>query len=240
MNKQVLNRSEADGQTGMTPCLPPDSVPSSTSLEQLLRSQPQIWRGLRNQNQSMPTIASGFAELDALLPGGGWPSGAVMEMRLPRLGIGELRLLLPALSSLSLRGRWIIWLAPPHQPYAPALLQAGIDLQRVLVVDVEHPNDIPWALEKLLRSGRCGIALAWPARLSNHQCRRLQLAAEQGGALAVLFLINPQNNAVNSASSSSAGYAALCIEAKPASNGLALNIIKARGNLRRESLILPL
>jgi len=202
----------------------------NAALQQLLSEEPGIWRGLRSENSAWPVIASGFPELDALLPGGGWPLGALMEILTPCLGVGELRLLLPAMAALSHAGRWIAWVAPPHQAYAPALVQAGIRLSQVLIVESRETSDIPWSLEKLLRSGRCGMALAWPCRLSAHQTRRLQLAAEQGGALAALFPGQTGNNS----------HAALRIEVSPLPEGLALNIVKARGSLRHESLILPI
>ncbi|QSA98321.1 translesion DNA synthesis-associated protein ImuA [Methylococcus sp. EFPC2] len=157
------------------------------TLEQLIRSHPGIWRGRRAEGKSRPAVATGFPELDTALPDGGWPLGALMEIRMPCLGIGELRLLLPAMASISRAGRWIAWVTPPHRPYAPALLQAGVQLHRLLVVDAGQAADIPWSLEKMLRSGHCGMALAWPQSLADHQARRLQLAAEEGGALAVLF-----------------------------------------------------
>jgi hypothetical protein len=200
----------------------------NAALQQLLSEEPGIWRGLRSESSVWPVIASGFPELDALLPGGGWPLGALLEIMTPCLGVGELRLLLPAMAGLSLSGRWIAWIAPPHQPYAPALVQAGIRLSQVLIVESRETSDIPWSLEKLLRSERCGMALAWPGRLNAHQTRRLQLAAEQGNALAVLF----------PGQTGSSSHAALRIEIRPTLEGLALNIVKARGSLRRESLIL--
>ncbi len=199
------------------------------ALQKLLSEDPGIWRGLRSESFAWPVVATGFPELDTLLPGGGWPLGALLEILTPCLGVGELRLLLPAMAALSKAGRWIAWVAPPHQPYAPALVQAGICLSQMLIVGSGEAGDIPWSLEKLLRSGSCGMALAWPRRLNAHQTRRLQLAAEQGNALGVLF---PGQTGCN-------GHAALRIEARPTQEGLALNIVKARGSLRRESLILP-
>lgn len=198
------------------------------ALEQVLRTHPGVWRGRRSQGKCWPAIATGFPELDAVLPGGGWPMGGLLEIRVPCLGIGELHLLLPAMAELGREGRWVAWIAPPHSPYAPGLIQAGIDLAHLLVVEVQEAGDIPWSLEKLLRSGRCGMALAWPRRLADHQTRRLQLAAEEGGALAVLFTLE----------SGGAGHAALRIEVRPVRGGLAVEIVKARGSLRRESLIL--
>lgn len=203
---------------------------SAESLRKLLQEQTGIWRGLRSENPLRATVATGFAELDALLPGGGWPQGAVMEMLAPCSGIGELRLLLPAMAKLSQAGRHIAWLAPPHQPYAPALVQGGIVLSQILVIACRREDDIPWALEKLLRNRYCGMALAWPKRLDGHQARRLQLAAEQGRSLAVLF---PRQSGAGS-------HAAVRIELHPTEQGLSLTILKARGSLSRSSLLLRL
>ena len=163
----------------------------SESLNHLLRNQSGIWRGLRAENPNWSILETGFSELDAILPGGGWPLGSLVEISTPSLGIGELRLLLPAMAKLSQAGRYIVWIAPPHRPYGPGLAQACIALPQILVVACKQESDIPWALEKLLRNRRCGIALAWPQRLSDHQSRRLQLAAEQGKSLAVLFPQQP-------------------------------------------------
>lgn len=204
---------------------------NTAALDQLLLAQVGVWRGLRSKHQAWPVVATGFPELDALLPGGGWPLGGVLEILSPCLGVGELNLLLPAMVAVTQAQRWIAWIAPPQQAYAPALAQAGIDLAYVLVVDCGQEADIPWSLEKLLRSGRCGMTLAWPRRLSDHQIRRLQLAAEAGSALAVLF---PQQHNIG------AGYTALRLEVRPAETGLALHIMKARGSLQCASLTLPL
>ena len=90
------------------------------SLAAGLERHPGIWRG----NQLMrgcPGIASGFAPLDAELPGGGWPCGALTELLPQHEGIGELRILGPALAQLAAQGKFIAWIAPPYLPYAPAL-----------------------------------------------------------------------------------------------------------------------
>jgi cell division inhibitor SulA len=80
--------------------------------------------------------------------------------------------------------RWCTWVAPPHEPYAPGLEARGVTLDRMLVVKTHLPL---WAHEQALRSGACAMALAWLPRVSPRAIRRLQLAAEQGRALGVLF-----------------------------------------------------
>lgn len=196
------------------------------ALEDLLRSRAGIWRGLHSDHAAWPVVGSGFPELDAVLPGGGWPLGTLAEIAIPAVGCGELRLLLPAMADLSRAGRHIVWIAPPYQPYAPGLLQAGLALPQLLAVNVDTADDLPWSAEKLLRSGGCGMVLLWPHRLDNRQIRRLQLAAETGSALAILFVLPGQ----------SYPGAALRIGVCPSATGLTLNIIKARGSLRRSAL----
>ena len=79
-------------------------------------------------------VPSGYAALDAALPGRGWPQGALTELLLEREGIGEIRLTLPALARVQAAGRDVVWIAPPHRPYAPALAAAGLDLARLVIV----------------------------------------------------------------------------------------------------------
>src|SRR3954464_9903821 len=100
------------------------------ALSEILQQHP-VWRGSGSVSVGGSTtacIATGFPALDAELPGGGWPTGALTELSGLQEGIGELQILLPTLARLSSAGKRIIWLAPPHLPYAPALAAAGIDL----------------------------------------------------------------------------------------------------------------
>src|SRR5262245_20956938 len=170
-------------------------------LQELL-AHPSVWRG--RSRAAVETLPTGFATLDAGLPGGGWPRHGLVEILTPRPGVGELYLLLPVLAALSRAtpARWCTWVSPPHQPFAPALEAHGAALDRMLLVNtlLAAPRqselnrrrcggvhmDI-WAMEQALRSGACGIALAWLPRASPRAIRRLQLAAEQGRALGVLY-----------------------------------------------------
>lgn len=135
-------------------------------------------------------IASGFPELDDLLPGGGWPDAAVTEIFTAHYGIGELSLLMPALAGLSRKQdeqKWILWIAPPFIPYAPALARSGLDLQRVLMVHPSGERDGLWAVEQALRSGAGAAVLAWIRFADDVALRRLQLAAEERHCWAVFF-----------------------------------------------------
>ncbi|MHB8624396.1 MAG: translesion DNA synthesis-associated protein ImuA [Sulfuricaulis sp.] len=188
------------------------------SLEDLLQ-RADLWRG-----GTAPPVAglpSGFAPLDAQLPGAGWPTGALVEILIERHGIGELQLLMPALARLTSADRWVAFIAPPYIPYAPALARAGMNLAHVLVVHPRESNGVLWAAEQALRAGTCGAVLAWPVTADMKRLRRLQLAAETGQALGVLF--RPASAAAEHSP------AALRLKLEPAAGSLAVHILKRRG-----------
>jgi hypothetical protein len=132
-------------------------------LEQLL-SHPALWRATGPYSGGA-TLPTGFRRLDERLPGGGWPLATLVELLVAAPGTGELRLLMPALracmSSRGMPARWIAWLGPPHVPYAPALVNAGLDPAHMLVVRPRAGEDVPWAMEQALRSGACAVVLGW-------------------------------------------------------------------------------
>ena len=202
----------------------------SPSLDKLLEN-PRLWRG-HSQAHALPGLASGYERLDRHLPGGGWPQQALTEILIEHYGIGELRLLMPALARLSTEDLatdavnaaepgWIAWVAPPFQPYPPALQQAGINLSRMLIVRPKNDGEILWSAEQALSSGTCAAVLLWPERLDDQASRRLQLAAEKGQSWAIAF--RPL------AARSEPSAAALRIELQLAGQGTRLSILKSRG-----------
>jgi cell division inhibitor SulA/protein ImuA len=141
-----------------------------------------------------PVWSTGNSSLDARLPGGGWPAASLIEVLLDATGLGEVQLFLPALVACQSRdhagndeGPWLVWIAPPHEPYAPALAQQGIELGRLLVVRPVSAAEALWAAEQALGSGVCAAVLLWLKGTDDRWLRRLKLAAEAGGALGVLF-----------------------------------------------------
>lgn len=202
-----------------------------SSLAVELERHPGIWRGSELARTGCPGIATGFAALDAELPGGGWPRAALTEILPQHEGIGELRILGPALAQLAAQGKFIAWIAPPHLPYAPALAAAGIGLERVLIVKTSRDSDSLWAAEQVLGSAACGGVLAWPREICFAQLRRLQLAAEGGRCLAVLF--RPTQAAREPSP------AVLRIGLATSAGGLALSILKRRGAPLSRPILLP-
>ena len=161
------------------------------TLEELLQ-RACVWRAGAGMPPVRAGLASGFSPLDNILPGGGWPRSGLTEILSATTGIGALRLVLPALAKLSREGRWIIWVAPPYVPYSPALHSYGLDLTRVLVVDLPEDEasartQTLWAYEQALRFDDCGAALLWQDRISNLRLHRLQSAAQTSSTWGLVF-----------------------------------------------------
>lgn len=193
-----------------------------------LLEHPAIWRG--RSAASRAGLPSGFAALDEHLPDKGWPRTGLIEILVSRFGSGELTVLMPALAALTrtTAARWCVWVAPPLVPFAPALASRGVALDRIAVVGgARHPL---WAFEQALGSGACEAVLGWVRQPKPRDIRRLQLAAERGRTLGVLF--RPRR----AARESSAAMLRLSVE--PLSAGMRLTILKGR-TARRDALDLP-
>ena len=189
--------------------------------------QARIWRG-KVAAAARAVIPTGYRELDRVLPGGGWPLGAITEILVDGYGIGELGLFMPALEALTKDDpakpkKWISWVAPPFVPYAPALRQHGIDIDRLLLI---HPTagmkSRLWAIEQAVRSGASAGVLAWVGAVIDPVIlRRLQLAAEDQACWVLLF--RPTNARLQRSP------AALRIQLAQARVATRVEIVKCRG-----------
>ncbi len=164
----------------------------STSLADIL-ADARVWKlkGDAPAVAARPTWPTGHAVLDARLPGGGWPAGSLVEVLLAEAGVGEVGLFLPAFiagqQAADGTAPWLVWIAPPHEPYAPALAQRGVELDHVLVVRPACAAEALWAAEQALSAGICAAVMLWLKGTDDRWLRRLKLAAQAGNTLGVLF-----------------------------------------------------
>ena len=195
----------------------------------------EIRRGDAFATAPAPTLASGFPALDAELPGGGWPRGALTELLVEHEGIGELGLLLPTLASLTGAGRSVVLVAPPHCAHAPAWAAAGIRLEALRLVFPRRPRDALWAGVEALRCGGVAATLLWLDQgfrngLPANSLRRLQVAAGEGGGAA--FCFRPSQFAL------AASPAPLRLQLQAAGRQLRVTLLKRRGPPARQDLLL--
>lgn len=178
---------------------------------------------LNREGVAPPAIEStGFDELDAVLPNNGWQSGTVVELMPAATGIGELRLLMPALARMTSKDRHVALVSPPYIPFAPALNNHGVRLERLLIVRAEKNVDTLWAMEQALRCSSFGAVVGWPASIRDRDVRRLQLAAEAGRSTG--FVYRPAQAAHE------ASPAAMRMKLQCGEQGLLIDVLKCRGS----------
>jgi hypothetical protein len=194
------------------------------TLADILQRQ-TVWRGTATPGASagpaMPAVPTGYAELDAAFPGGGWPAAGLAEILCHAEGIGELQIVLPALAALTAAGRRVAWLAPPYLPYAPALRAAGVRLEQLTVIRAPGRRDALWAAEQALRARSFHALLLWLPRASYAELRRLAVAAQAGPGFALAF--RPPEAACESSP------AVLRLTLDAGEGQLAMHILKRRG-----------
>jgi protein ImuA len=203
------------------------TLPASTALH------PSLWRGDQLGTFKTPCVSSFFNKLDAELPGNGWPTGVVTELITREPGIGEIRLLIPALRQLTREKKTVIFLGAPHIPYAPALASFGIDLKYLLIVQANQAADRLWAVEQTLKSASFGALLAWLPKAQPTHLRRMQLAANS--AQGPVFLFRP----LSAQFESSPAPLRLLLQAKP-DQRMAIHILKRRGPVIAQPILIDL
>ena len=136
-------------------------------------------------------FSSGFAELDALLPRGGFPAGVLVEWLSEFEGGGAATLALLVASHAAQQGGVIVAIDVTGEFYLPAAEALGLDLERLVVIRGDSDDDLLWALDQSLRCP--AVAAVWAPlerlerRLAARHLRRWQLAAERGGGLGLLM-----------------------------------------------------
>jgi hypothetical protein len=194
----------------------------SVAVEQLLQqNSARLWRARETGSSAAAAVPAGlptgYAALDRCLPGAGWPRQGLIEILADQRGIGELRLLLPALAALCRdagaadaidppprpdhEGSAHVGSAqPPHDrgsggwiawvspPYRPyAPSLAAWGIDVGRMLVVNGAGATEWAMDQALRSESCSAVLGWSNPRDPHALRRLQLAAETSRSLAVLY-----------------------------------------------------
>jgi len=157
-----------------------------SSINQLLKNT-AIWQASQKKVRP-PVLSTGYPTLDRALHYSGWPQGAISEVLLSAYGSGEIRLISPLLVKLNQGAGYICWINPPFLPHAPALVDLGLDLNRMIIVRTQSVNESIWASQQAMRSGACAATLIWlPKKALDKQIRKLNLAAKDGHCWGIIF-----------------------------------------------------
>jgi protein ImuA len=201
---------------------------------------PTLWRASQIARSPGLYANTGYPEISAQLPGGGWPLGNLIEVMAPRAGIGEIQLFRPffcghkasqlrhassaaGLDSACPDQRPIVLIQPPYAPQACAWAHWGIAPSRLLWLSPQNTADALWAAEHILNSGAFAALVLWQNALRDGALRRLQLSAQKGDTLFVLV------RALSAARQSSPAPLRLALH--PVPMGLHVHIVKRRGSV---------
>jgi protein ImuA len=130
--------------------------------------------------------------IDAALPGGGGLSRAAVHEVLaaePGAAAGFCALL------LARAGGTVLWIAAEPDAWPPGLARFGLSPADLVLVQAPRPVDGLWAMEEALRCPGVAGALLVLKGLDLTAARRLQLAAEAGGALGLLLRPDEEDSA---------------------------------------------
>jgi len=182
-----------------------------------------VWRADALAGAATQTVSTGDVVLDAQLPGGGWPVGALTEI-LQAPGVhSEWRLVLPALAH---HGRGpVVLVGAPQVPFCPALAAQGLPASRLLWVTAQTAEARLWSTEQALRCADVDAVLAWLPQARSDQLRRLQMAAAEHSKL--LFVMRAAQTRHE------ASPAALRLEVMPAQDERHADMLEVQVHKRR-------
>ena len=164
----------------------------SSAIQQLTQQLRRYERTLQPTADGNGVLSTGIAALDGLLPDGGISRGMLLEWLSEKTGGGAGTLAFTVAAQLMRADGTCVVIDPTASFYPPAIGKLGDDLQRMIVVHPANGGDALWALEQSLRCRGvavvvCRLGQAFERQLHNHAYRRLQLAAETGGAIGLLL-----------------------------------------------------
>ncbi|WP_218048645.1 ImuA family protein, partial [Curvivirga aplysinae] len=168
----------------------PNQYNKDTSSIVNLRGKLRRIERLHSQQNKPWILSSSFNEVDSYLPEAGIPSHAVHAINGPSALFFLLRLL--SVMPIDYKILWCRSAKAQAVPYGPAILEHGIDPERILFVQCHSLQDLLWSYEEALKSSSIHIAILEPeAAIKLIESRRLQLAAEIGGSIGFLISQSP-------------------------------------------------
>ena len=192
---------------------------------------PSLWRGSQIGGVIGPCVSTGYSDLDASLPGGGWPQGTLIDLLLAQPGIGEMRLLRPMLHQLLANQTDacpVILLNPPYEPNALCWAKWQLPTDQLIQIRARKPKDSAWIAEQILRSNHCAALLCWLDPIRHADLRRLHLLAQ--GTESLFLTFRPMTTR------DQASPAPLRLSLHAILGGLEISVFKRRGPVLKQTV----
>ena len=161
-------------------------MPKAFASAAIVELREQIERLEGGSRRDRAVLPFGVAAIDQVLPGGGLALGALHEVAGGGNGAidGAAAALFVAGIAARTAGK-VLWCLTRQDLFAPAISQAGLLPGRVIYVEAGDEASVLACFEEGLRHGGLGAVVGEVARLSMTASRRLQLAAENSGAIGI-------------------------------------------------------
>src|SRR6202162_4847715 len=159
---------------------------TSASLLVLNALRARIQRLEGGSARPRTVLPFGIKAIDQHLPEGGLALGALHEVA--GGGNGAIDGAASALFTAGIAARTqgqVLWCVTRQDLFAPAIARAGLLPDRVIYVEAGDEKSLLACFEEGLRHGALGAVVAEVARLSMTASRRLQLPAEDAGAIGI-------------------------------------------------------
>jgi len=133
----------------------------------------------------------GLDAIDRRLAGGGLAVDALHEVAGAAPGLGDEAAATLFAASIAARRAGgegtVLWALSRRDLFAPGLAQAGLAPERVLYADCRRDEEVLAVMEEGLRHGGLAAVVGEVGRAAMPATRRLQLAAEEGGTMALML-----------------------------------------------------
>lgn len=114
-------------------------------------------------------------------------SGKITEIITSDEEASSLTMLLPLLATLSKDDRWFAWVSPPKNLPKSLLKDAGIALDKILLLNPDDQNSALKLAKKALSAGTCHAVISWAGDLSEHELANLEQSASAGESHAIVI-----------------------------------------------------
>jgi protein ImuA len=167
----------------------PDPIPTIAELRESLQA-------ISGDIRDRPVLPFGLAGLDDRLADAGLRLDALHEVSSRGSGWGDDAAAVLFVAGIAARTQGeVLWVVRSHDLFAPGLFQAGLAPARVIYAEARDDAELLALLEEGLRHRGLGAVVGEARRMQMAQARRLQLAAEGGGTVALLLRRPGRNGA---------------------------------------------
>ncbi|MEH6577885.1 MAG: SulA-like leucine-rich domain-containing protein [Amphritea sp.] len=114
-------------------------------------------------------------------------AGKITEIVLQNDDFEQMTMLLPLLAQLSKDDRWFAWIAPPATLPKTLLEAAGVDLNKIMLLQPDQTHSTYDLALQALKAGTCHAVITWPGLLSNQELCGLESAASSGESHGIII-----------------------------------------------------